>query len=131
MLLALPGWATVEATPSGVEAAPSSSAPPLEAALAAAPGGPHAVFERGDVFVAVGLGKVHWYLPDGTLNMVLDTGSGSEFTTGMAFNDRGHLFVTGFADGNIYEFDTSGTLLGVFYSTDGVTDCLPESIVFN
>lgn len=52
----------------------------------------HATFERGDVFVAVSNGKVQWRLPDGTLNATLDTGEGG-FTTGMAFDDRGHLFL--------------------------------------
>ncbi len=89
----------------------------------------HATFQRGDVFVAVSDGRVQWHLPDGTLNAVLDTGEGG-FTTGMAFNDRGHLFVTGFSTGKIYEFDTSGQLVGVFATVES-TDCQPESIVFD
>jgi alpha-tubulin suppressor-like RCC1 family protein len=90
----------------------------------------HAAFQRGDVFVAVSNGQVQWHLPDGTLNAVLDTGEGG-FTTGMAFDDRGHLFLTGFQTNKIYEFDTSGQLMGTFAALDGVTDCQPESIVFD
>jgi hypothetical protein len=53
-------------------------------------------FGVGDVFVAIGGGKVQWRLPDGTLNAVLDTGLGG-YTTGMAFDkETGDLFVTGF-----------------------------------
>lgn len=90
----------------------------------------HATFERGDVFVAVSNGKVQWRLPDGTLNATLDTGEGG-FTTGMAFDDRGHLFLTGFSTHKIYEFDNAGTLVGTFATLDGTTDCQPESIVFD
>jgi len=62
--------------------------------------------------------------------MVLDTGEGG-FTTGMAFDDRGHLFLTGFTTHKVYEFDNTGSLVGVFFEMDGVTDCNPESIVFD
>lgn len=82
----------------------------------------HATFQRGDVFVAVSNGRVQWHLPDGTLNKVLDTGEGG-FTTGMAFDDRGHLFLTGFQTNKIYEFDAEGNLVGTFASLNGTTDC--------
>ena len=90
----------------------------------------HTTFQAGDVFVGVADGTVQWRLPDGTLHMVLDTGEGG-FTTGMAFDDRGHLFLTGFTTNKIYEFDDTGSLVGVFYVMDGITDCSPESIVFD
>lgn len=90
----------------------------------------HSTFQPGDVLVAVSDGKVQWRLPDGSLNMVLDTGEGG-YTTGMAFDDRGHLFVTGFDRDKVYEFDPTGSLVGAFYTKDGVTDCDPESIVFD
>ena len=48
----------------------------------------------------------------------MDIGEGG-FTTGMAFDDRGHLFVTGFSTHKVYEFDTSGGLVGVFATMDG------------
>lgn len=92
--------------------------------------GIHTTFQRGDVFVATSGGHVQWRLPDGTLNAELDTGEGG-YTTGMAFDDRGHLFLTGFGTSKIYEFDTTGELVGTFATLDGTTDCSPESLVFD
>jgi hypothetical protein len=86
----------------------------------------HDTFQLGDVFVAVSNGRVDWYHPDGTFNQQLDTTLGG-FTTGMAFDSDGKLYVTGFSANAVSVFDTDGTLLGTFgsgYST-------PESIVFN
>lgn len=70
-------------------------------------------FGIGDVFVAVGDGKVQWRLPDGTLNPTLDTGLGGH-TTGMAFDKVGRLYVTGFTAGAITRFDSTGTRIGTF-----------------
>lgn len=84
------------------------------------------VFTKGDVFVAVGNGRVQWRRPDGTLVATLDTTRGG-FTTGMAFDAQGRLYVTDFSANSVSRFDTSGNLLGTFgsgYST-------PEMIVFD
>jgi DNA-binding beta-propeller fold protein YncE len=86
----------------------------------------HDTFSLGDVFVSVSNGKVNWYHPDGSFNQQLDTTQGG-FTTGMAFDSDGKLYVTDFSANAVSVFDTDGTLLGTFgsgYST-------PESIVFN
>ena len=101
-------------------------------------------FSEGDVFVGVANGDVQWRLPDGTLNETLNNTVGG-FTTGMAFDAAGHLYVTNFSagenvgtpahpsvpkgggTGSVSEFDTDGTFLGFFgdgYST-------PESILFD
>jgi len=84
------------------------------------------VFTIGDVFVAVGSGRVQWRRPDGTLVATLDTTRGG-FTTGMSFDSSGRLYVTDFSANSVSRFDTSGNLLGTFgggYSS-------PEMIVFD
>jgi streptogramin lyase len=83
-------------------------------------------FTSGDVLAAVGNGQVNWYKPDGTLVKVLNTNGGG-FTTGMAFDKAGNLYVTGFSTGTVYKFDSTGTLLGTF--AKGFVNC--ESIVFD
>lgn len=85
-------------------------------------------FGTGDVFVAVGDGKVQWRLPDGTLNATLDTGLGG-LTTGMAFDkEPGNLYVTYFSAGAITRFGKNVTRLGPFGSGYNAS---PESIVFD
>lgn len=70
-------------------------------------------FELGDVFAAIGSGQVAWFEPDGTLVSTLNTGLGG-FTTGMAFDEDGKLYVTNFSANAVSVFDTDGTLLGTF-----------------
>lgn len=84
-------------------------------------------FTTGDVFVSVGNGMVKWYDNDGNFIQNLDTTQGG-FTTGMAFDSSGKLYVTGFSAGTISVFDTDGTLLGTFGS-GGYSS--PESILFD
>lgn len=83
-------------------------------------------FSVGDVFVAVGNGQVQWRLPSGTLNSTLNTTLGG-FTTGMAFDSAGNLYVTGFSANQVSKFNTSGGLQGTF----GSGHATPECIVFN
>lgn len=84
-------------------------------------------FSSGDVFAAVASGQVQHY--DSSLNLLetLDTTLGG-FTTGMAFDGSGDLYVTGFSASAVSVFSQpTGALLGTFgsgYST-------PESLVFN
>ena len=83
-------------------------------------------FQQGDVFVAVGDGQVQWRRANGTLVQTLNTGQGG-YTTGMAFDASGKLYVTNFSANSVSVFNTNGTLQGTFgggYST-------PESIVFD
>ncbi|HLB62694.1 MAG TPA: hypothetical protein VJN50_08205 [Actinomycetota bacterium] len=87
----------------------------------------HSTFGTGDVFVSVSGGKVQWRHSDGELNATLDTGLGG-FTTGMAFDAAGKLYVTNFGANAISVFDTDGTLHGVFASD---FDSSPESIDFD
>ncbi len=74
----------------------------------------HTTFQQGDVFVGANGGKVEWRLPDGTLNMVLDTGATNSETTGMAFDVDGNLYVTAFQANTVYKFNDQGTLLGTW-----------------
>lgn len=88
-------------------------------------------FGIGDVFVAIGGGLVQWRLPDGTLNATLDTGLhgyGSDYTTGMAFDKLGNLYVTNFSAGAVTRFDKNGNRLDTFGTG---YNSLPESIVFD
>jgi hypothetical protein len=105
------GATTTPTTPGGAQVATQSST----------------AFGIGDVFVAVGDGKVQWRLPDGTLNTTLDTGLGG-FTTGMAFDKLNNLYVTGFTAGAITRFDPTGSRVGTFGTG---YNCNPESITFD
>lgn len=86
-----------------------------------------ASFSAGDVFAGVANGQVNWYHANGVLATTLDTGLGG-FTTGMAFDGAGNLYVTNFSAGTVSKFDTSGNYLGIFGS--GYSGS-PESIVFD
>ena len=83
-------------------------------------------FANGDVFVAVGSGQVQWRHANGALETTLNTGLGG-FTTGMAFDSAGKLYVTGFGVNQVSVFNTDGTLAGTF----GAGYASPESIVFD
>jgi PEP-CTERM motif len=67
-------------------------------------------FQKGDVFVAVGNSTVEEFTPNGTLVQILNDGSGSSFTTGMAFDSSGNLYVTNFSTGTVSQFDVHGNL---------------------
>ncbi len=81
----------------------------------------------GDVFIGVANGQVQWRGPDGTLRRTLNTGA-NEYTTGMAFDQSGNLYVTNFGAGSVSRFSDQGQLVGTFGS--GYSEA-PESILFN
>lgn len=81
----------------------------------------------GDIFAAVGNGKVEEFTQTGTLVQTLNTGLGG-FTTGMAFDGSGNLYVTDFSTGDVSKFDNNGNLVNAKFIT-GMTN--PESILFN
>lgn len=83
-------------------------------------------FLSGDIFASVSSGNVQHYRADGTFLETLNIGAGG-FTTGMAFDASGNLYVTGFSAGTVAKFDTNGVLLSTFAS--GLAT--PESIVFD
>jgi hypothetical protein len=56
----------------------------------------HAQFASGDVFVGVGSGQIKRYSQTGTLLQTLNTGTGSNEMTGMAFDPSGNLYATNF-----------------------------------
>ena len=86
------------------------------------------VFGIGDVFVSVSDGQVQWRSPGGNLNQTLTVSSGFGFTTGMAFDATGNLYVTEFSAQSVSQFDTNGNLLGTFGSGYNQS---PESILFD
>lgn len=86
-------------------------------------------YNKGDVFVGVGAGKIKHFSPTGTLLDTLDTLCGGGDTLGMAFDTGGNLFGTtnfGCAP-QVYKFDTLGNLIGPV--APGLTSA--ESIVFD
>jgi hypothetical protein len=85
-----------------------------------------AQFQNGDVFVAVGSGQVQRRSSAGVLLQTLNTGQGG-FTTGMAFDQSGNLYVTNFSASSVSKFNSNGVLQGFFGS--GYSN--PESIVFD
>jgi len=87
-----------------------------------------ATFVDGDIFAAVNNGNVQHYSAAGVLLETLNTGQGG-FTTGMAFDSSGNLYVTNFSANSVTQFAGAGdphtsSLFGSGYST-------PESIVFD
>jgi hypothetical protein len=83
-------------------------------------------YNYGDVFAAVADGKVWRYSNNGTFIEELDTLQGG-FTTGMAFDSSGNLYVTCFSASEVVKFDNTGVNQGTFGSGYAV----PESIVFD
>jgi len=69
------------------------------------------------VFASVGSSDVNVYDPEsGDLEATLDDGSDEPFTVGSAFDSHGNFYVTDDTNGEISEFDSSGTLLPTFAS---------------
>jgi len=85
-------------------------------------------FQKGDVFAAVGDGKVRHFRPDGTIVATYDTGVPGGENAGMAFDEAGHLYLAHFDANQVFKFDTSGALLGSFGEE---FDTHPESIVID
>ena len=83
-------------------------------------------FVRGEVFVAVGNGQVQRRSATGGLIQILDTTLGG-FTTGMAFDRNGNLYVTNISASNVTRFDSNGVRLGTF----GSGYAAPEVVVFD
>jgi hypothetical protein len=83
-------------------------------------------YNYGDVFAAVNNGKVWRYDNNGNFIEELDTGCGG-FTTGMAFDSGGNLYVTCFTASQVVKFDNTGVNQGTF----GSGYIIPESIVFD
>lgn len=85
-------------------------------------------YQNGDVFAAVGGGLVDEFTPTGTLIQVLNDGTGSTFTTGMAFDSSGNLYVTNFGGNGTSKFDNSGNLIAPTFLATGAQH-IPESVV--
>ena len=94
----------------------------------------HISFERGDVFVSMEPGPVHWYLPNGLLRQVLVStvaGTGE----GLALDPTGNLYVTRWCmdpgctnTGNTTE---KFNVLGVSMGAVGTGyNCSPHALVF-
>ncbi len=84
----------------------------------------------GDVFVAVSGGQVQHY--DSSLNLLetLNTGQGG-FTTGMAFDLAGNLYVTNFSASNITRFDITGAIIAPNPFVTNDAGAHNEAIVFD
>ncbi len=87
----------------------------------------HVPFQVGHVLVSVGNGQVQHRDAAGNLLETLNTLQGG-FTTGMAFDTVGNLYVTNFNAHNVRKFDSKGGLIGTFGS--GYSGS-PESILFD
>lgn len=85
---------------------------------------------KGDIFAAVGDGKVNVYTPTGTFIQTLDEGTGSQFTTGLTFDHAGNLYVTNAFSQTISKFDANGNLVAATWASSGGLNN-PESIVWN
>lgn len=97
-------------------------------------------FQTGDVFLNVGSQGSHsdilWFRPVGNtcpvptcLVSALNPGVSGE-GDGMAFDSSGNLYATeGFAADTIVKFDTSGSLVGTFFTN--LQNGEPESLVFS
>jgi len=85
-------------------------------------------FQKGEVFAAVGDGKVKRLHPDGSLIAVYDTGLPGGETAGMAFDEAGNLYLTHFDGNQVYKFNKSGKFITAF--GDGY-DSSPESIAID
>jgi hypothetical protein len=86
-------------------------------------------FSIGDVFVAVANGSVqHYSAGGGALLETLSDGQGG-FTTGMAFDSSGNLYVTNFSVGNVIKYAGPGDAhtSSIFFSAGSSN----ESIVFD
>ncbi|MGB8887402.1 MAG: hypothetical protein WCC87_11810 [Candidatus Korobacteraceae bacterium] len=84
-------------------------------------------YTPGDVFVAIGSGEVEEFTPAGVLVQTLDDTTGSTYTTGMAFDTHGNLYVTNFSLGTVSEFDIDGNLVNANFIS-GTGQVSPESI---
>jgi hypothetical protein len=86
-------------------------------------------FVSGDVFVSIGDGLVQERSPSGALVRTLDTGKGTGiFTTGLALDAAGRLYVTDFNANDVTKILSDGSVAGSFgsgYNSD------PESIVLD
>lgn len=82
-------------------------------------------FANGDVFVAIGNSTVQEYTPNGVLVQTLNDLSGSTYTTGMAFDSTGNLYVTNFSIGTLSQFNIHGALMNTNFITGQVN---PESM---
>lgn len=85
-------------------------------------------FQKGEIFAAVGDGKVKRLRPDGSLIAVYDTGLPGGETAGMAFDEAGNLYLTHFDGDQVYKFSDSGKSVAKFGSG---YDNHPESIAID
>lgn len=90
----------------------------------------NAKFSKGDVFAAVSNGQVQHYDSLGTLLGTLDTGLGG-FTTGMAADSAGNLYVTNFTAASVSKFSGPDIphIPSIAFTTDPASAV--ESILFD
>jgi len=71
-------------------------------------------YNVGDVFAGVGQGKIKHFSPDGVLLDTLDTSTGSNEDSGMAFDLDGNLYTTNWTASSMSKFNNTGVLIGGF-----------------
>lgn len=86
---------------------------------------PAACFQAGDLLTGYGDGSVQWRRADGRPVRVLRLPDVE--ATGIAFDGLGQLFVTGYQQGQIHQFDPCGNALSPMLTGN---DSDPESILF-
>lgn len=86
-----------------------------------------AAFAYGDIFASVSNGDVKHFSSAGALKGTYNIGN-TGYTTGMAFDGGGNLYVTGFSANTLAKFDTNGVLLNANVAAGLST---PESVVFD
>jgi hypothetical protein len=85
-------------------------------------------FQKGDILVSIGFGRVQWRDPSGNLIQTLDTQSKAQ-NAGLVFNTTDkNLYVADFNARNVSVLDSTGSLIGSFGF--GYSDW-PESILFD
>lgn len=87
-------------------------------------------FQTGDVFAAVANGQIQHWRPGVGLQATYNTGQGG-FTTGMAFDSSGNLYVTNFDTGTITRFDSNGNVIAPNPFVTNDPGAANESIVFD
>ncbi len=86
-------------------------------------------YNKGDVFAGVGAGKIKHFTPDGVLLETLDTTTGSNEQTGMAFDTAGNLYATDWTASKMSKFDNMGNLVDADWG--GPFNSHPESIAID
>jgi DNA-binding beta-propeller fold protein YncE len=76
-----------------------------------------AQLKKGDLLVGVGNGLIRHVSASGTLLGTLDTGTGSQYMTGVCFDFQWNVFATNHSTGQLSKIDATGALVNGSFST--------------